>query len=153
MIFETILVISSFVLIGYGIYYLMHKKLRENKESEIYEMLRQYGRLVSTGKTHYFEFQGDTIKIVFFYLPVQAELTINSKTIWEVKHLTQTTLINQSKLTENAHDTWVIVYPSKHPIKRYINENEMVFVKPEDTFYQLKVIQVDQLEPYIIKQL
>jgi hypothetical protein len=153
MIFETILTIVILAVFGYGIYHLMHKKLRDNKEIEIIEMLRQYGRLVSTGKTHYFEFKGETVKIVFFHVPAQAELTINSKTIWEVKYYQTTRLINQSKLTETTQDTWVIVYPSVQPIKRYINENEMVFVKPEDTFYHLRVIPVERLESFIIDQL
>jgi hypothetical protein len=152
MIIEYVIVITIMMVAGFLIFQIMHKKLRTNKELEIISVLSQYGKVVTLGKKHFFEYNQKEIEIVFFYLPMQSELTINSKTMWEVKTMHKSKLINQSLLTSSNHLKWVIIYPSNQPIKRYINENELVFVKPEDTFYNLQMMHADALEQFLKKQ-
>ncbi len=89
-------------------------------------------------------------KIVYFKVPRQSELVINSPKIWEVRISSTKRLINQTKLLSTKDKKIVVVYPEVKPIKRYINENEMVFVK-HTFFNKMHVIPIDQLDQLLIE--
>ena len=57
-------------------------------------------------------------------MPTFADLTINSKIIWEIKDSSNTKLFNQTHFLSSSYEKIVIVFPSQVAIKRYINENE-----------------------------
>lgn len=91
----------------------------------------------------------DTIyELLFFYVPTQGELTINSRTIWEVRSMTKSILVNQSIFLSSDKPKIVIIHPSTLPIKRYINENELVFVNFNDFFYNMYVVKYHEIEQF-----
>ena len=70
---------------------------------------------------------------------------INSPRIWEVRSGSGQKLINQAYLNDTKIKKIIIIYPEVPPIKRYINENEMVFIKTS-LFNNMHVIPFHLLE-------
>ena len=149
MILEYIIIIFSLMITGYFIFKWMHQRLKNQKSTEILNILKQYGEVTEHGKNYQFKHASLLADIQLFYLPMHSELTINSKTIWEVRMMHKSQLINQSQLTSTQTLKWIIVFPSNQPIKRYINENELEFVKPSDVFYHMQVMHIEGLKSHL----
>ncbi len=87
-----------------------------------------------------------TYDVCLFHVPSQAELTINSIKVFEVSSFRQHTYVKTEGLWDRQTLTLIVVYPSLHPIKRFINENEMVFTRLETTFDNIKIGTLPDIE-------
>ncbi len=127
------------IIISYG---YMIKKDKE-KISQMRQLLMNYGKLdgndYQIGKQNYH---------IHFFKVTRGELILNSPIIWEVKNGRGSKLYDQRHLKDH-HQKIIIVYPSVMPIKRYINENEMVFVSYKQYFQDMHVVRIDELERFL----
>jgi Tfp pilus assembly protein PilE len=135
----AILVITILAVIGYASFH-QKKKSEEIKQSTI-ELLKQYGEFSHEHKQNLFKINDKTYQILFFYVPTNAELTINSKKIWEVRDASKSNLIDQTHFLKSNQTKIVVVYPTTVKIKRYINENELEFVSYKRPFYEMYVVR------------
>ena len=120
------------------------KKQDKKRRQDIYDTLEAYGTL----SHHTYTINDDTFEIHLLPVSGNAELIINSPTIWEVRNGSTSRLIHQQALKNNK-EKLIIVYPLTQPIKRYINENEMVFINYKDYFHHMHIIRMDELIPFL----
>jgi hypothetical protein len=140
----AILVVIILAVIGYASIH-QKKKSEEIKVSTI-ELLKKYGEFSHEHKQDLFRINGKTYHILFFYVPTHAELTINSKKIWEVRDASKSNLIDQTHFLKSNYQKIVIVYPTTVKIKRYINENELEFISYKKPFYDMYVVRHFELD-------
>ena len=133
-------------LIIYAFVYTHQKSLSEKIKAETFNVLESYGTIKHEHHHTYLSIQGVTYQILYVYIPSNAELTINSKIMWEIRDSGKPRLINQQHFLSFKGTKIVIIYPSSMVIKRYINENEMEFVKYNKMFYEMYVVRHFELE-------
>ncbi len=123
---------------------LIRNKTRGNMIiDETTEIMYKYGTYDKDNQI--LALKDETYHIIYFKVPRQAELIINSPKIWEVRSSFGQKLYDQTRILSNPGKKIVIIYPDVQPIKRYINENEMVFVK-KTFFNQMYIIPIYELE-------
>jgi len=133
-------------LILYIIISIIHKKKTEEIKTDVIEKLKTYGKISEEQNKMFFETEKEKYQLLFFYAPSSSELTINSKKMWELRDGSGSRLFDQTAFLSSSYEKLVIVYPLSTKIKRYINENEMLFVKPKDHFYEMRVIRHFELD-------
>jgi len=140
-------VIIPLIIIFIGIYIkikINEKKLKE----EAISLFHHYGSY--NDENHTITIDEETYQIVFFKVPGFGELTINSLKIWELNGRGGQKLFYMDKYLSSPLKKIIIVYPNVAPIKRYINENEMVFVK-HSFFNKMYVIRYPELKDFLNK--
>ncbi|MBU1094102.1 MAG: hypothetical protein KKH01_06545 [Firmicutes bacterium] len=146
MILQIIGAVVSLAFAVFIIYVVLEKNKLEYIKQRTVSILNQYGLVHVEGKKIYFTTSKHSYQILFFRVPTNGELTINSKTMWEIIDSGTSKMIDQSIFLATEKPKLVMIYPTTHVIKRYINENEMVFVKPTDSFYEMNLIRTIELE-------
>lgn len=144
MIIES-LYIAALAAILFFIY--LKVSIAKRKKRLILEtvaMLSDYGTVEQSGDSVFFKTENERYHVTFFYVPHGAELTVNSKTVWEVAQYGRSKLIKQDLTKEQKRI--IITYPSEGIPKRYINENEMVFVRADQPFYNTYLVRKSELE-------
>jgi hypothetical protein len=149
MIVETTFVILILMLLGFVVYFLMLRRLKKAKEAEFISLLNHYGSVEEIEDKTILTLNSETYQVVFFYVPFQGELTINSKTIWETKVGRHVTFTNQTDLVNAPLKKLVIVYPSAQKLKRFINENELVFIKHDDLIHNMHIVLGEELSLFL----
>ncbi|MDY0075086.1 MAG: hypothetical protein WC992_01215 [Acholeplasmataceae bacterium] len=137
------------LLIAFIIYIILtihHKKVSDHIKNTTQDLLKTYGELTHKHHHQYLNINNQSYQILYFYVPVNAELTINSKIIWEIRDSSKSRLINQTSFLASSDPKIIIVYPTTLSIKRFINENEMEFVNYHTMFNQMYVIRHFELE-------
>ncbi|QWB95189.1 hypothetical protein KHQ89_04255 [Mycoplasmatota bacterium] len=143
MIFVYILTPLLVIVI---ILYILIKKAEKKLISQTKEMLGHYGNFNDDNQS--LIINNDTFKVVFYKVPSHAKFTINSPKIWEIRTHSNQKIMNVSNLLSGSEKKLIIIYPNNSRIKRYINENEMVFI--DDTFFlNMYMITIDKLEPFL----
>lgn len=146
---ETILIIFfSLVLSIYLTIFIFQSYKSKKMKDHVLSICRTYGSVEERNQKTYLKIQDTIYELLFFYVPTQGELTINSRTIWEVRSMTKSILVNQSIFLSSDKPKIVIIHPSTLPIKRYINENELVFVNFNDFFYNMYVVKYHEIEQF-----
>jgi hypothetical protein len=149
MIYYISIGIILSVIIGFFVLSIFEKKRFRDIKQGIIEKLSAYGNVfVVDGKTM-FSFQDKQVEVLFFTLKSTEELVINSRVMWEVFRLNKAMLYDQTEFLKSEEQKWIIIYPSISRIKRFINENEMVFVKAFDQVYDYQLILHIELEDYL----
>lgn len=149
MIYYISIGIILSVIIGFFVLSIFEKKRFRDIKQGIIEKLSTYGTIfVVDGKTM-FSFQDKQVEVLFFTLKSTEELVINSRVMWEVFRLNKAMLYDQTEFLKSEDQKWIIIYPSISRIKRFINENEMVFVKAFDQVYDYQLILHIELEDYL----
>lgn len=146
MFIEIAGIVLGIVCIILIVLHIEHTKNMKLFKQKVIYTLSKYGTIKHEKEMTLFTDKNRTYQIIFFYLPLNHELTINSKIVWEIKDQFKSKLINQEKLHATSYPKIVICYPSQTPIKRYINENEMEFVKFNMSFYNMYVVRISELE-------
>ncbi|PKK88856.1 MAG: hypothetical protein CVV62_01700 [Tenericutes bacterium HGW-Tenericutes-7] len=146
MIFEIILAVFALFIALYTIFIVLDRKKLEIIKMNTVTLFETYGKIKYENKRMLFITQNETYEVLYFGMSRNAELTINSRTMWEVINAGTSKVIDQTVFLASKYPKIVIVYPSTQVIKRYINENEMVFVKPQDQFYDLRLIRDFELD-------
>jgi hypothetical protein len=122
------------------------KKAEKKMISETKNMFAQYATF--NEEKQMLTINDDTFKVIFYRVPYHAEFTINSPTIWEIRTNAKQKIIHTASLLSGSEKKLVVIYPYNSRIKRYINENEMVFI--DDTFFlNMYMITIDQIEPFL----
>ena len=137
--------ISIILALYISVFFVQSYKSKKLKES-VLSLVKAYGEISHHGSKTYLTLKNQTYELLFFYVPSQGELTINSRTIWEVRTSSKTNLVNQSIFLSSDKPKIVVIHPSTSVIKRYINENELVFVQFNDFFYNMYVLRHHDLE-------
>lgn len=149
MIYYISIGIILSVIMGFFVLSIFEKKRFRDIKQGIIEKLSAYGNVfVVDGKTM-FSFQDKQVEVLFFTLKSTEELVINSRVMWEVFRLNKAMLYDQTEFLKSEEQKWIIIYPSISRIKRFINENEMVFVKAFDQVYDYQLILHIELEDYL----
>lgn len=151
MFLEIIFPIIGLSIVVYLIILIEHNKNLKAYEKKAIDLMSKYGDIRKEGQFNFLNIKDKVFQVIFFYLPNHHELTINSKHIWEVKYQFKSKLIQQNKQLSSHTHKLVIVYPSLEKIKRYINENELEFVPYNQTFYDMNVMRLSELE-YFLKE-
>jgi len=138
--------ILALALSIYFIFYILNSHRFDLAKTETKVLLNRFGQIIEHGKHWSFKTPKQTYEVIFQYVPALAELTINSKTKWEIKTNNRSEIKDMTHTFASDHEKLVIVFPTEIKIKRYINENEMVFVEPEHRFNQMHVILKKDLE-------
>lgn len=133
------------VIIFGGILFI-NMKQKQKIKLEITEKLKKYGKVIFKDKKVLFEIHNHTYEILLYKIAINHELTINSKMIWEIHTKTGSQLVNQSGFLSSEYQKIIIVYPISTKIKRFINENEMVFIDYKDTFYDMRLVKYNELK-------
>jgi hypothetical protein len=139
-----LLAIAAFLLIQVSI---MNK--RKAVMQDVMKTLKKFGEVIETEGKILFNYKENTYQILFFNVPIGSELTINSKTIWELRQGGSSKLFNQSKFLGGDYQKIVITYPSAATMKRYINENEMVFVEAHKPFHNMFLVRSYELYAFL----
>lgn len=137
------------IFLGFIVYvfvYTHQKKVSEKIKAETKNVISTYAKIKSEHHHELIEINHVTYQILYAYVPANAELTINSKIMWEIRDGSKPRLINQQHFLSSQYPKIVIIYPSSMVIKRYINENEMEFVKYNKMFYNMYVCRHFELE-------
>ncbi len=124
--------------------FLFIKKKEKERIKSIQAILSKYGNLSG----HHYEIGEHHFQVHLFNVTHNAELVINSPTVWEISQGSNRRLIDQSVLKSDTEKI-IIVYPNEEPIKRYINENEMVFLTYKSHFHHMRVIRLNELETFL----
>ncbi len=140
--------LGTFGVIGiiYLILFIYQKKMSKAIKEETKQTFLIYGTLKDEHQKRIFNLNGKTYQIMYFHVPIQSELTINSTTMWEIRDKGKSELINQQHFLSSTDPKIIIIYPSQGVIKRYINENEMEFVKYNKMFYNMYIVRSFELE-------
>jgi hypothetical protein len=146
MFLEVLGIVLGIVLVILVILQIEHQKNLKLFKQKVSNTLSKYGTISHENHMTVFNHHNISYQIIFFYLPMNHELTINSKIMWEIKDQFKSKLINQEKLLSSKLPKIVICYPSEVRVKRYINENELEFVKYNQSFYNMNVVRLSELE-------
>jgi hypothetical protein len=149
MILELILGGTAVGLIGIATLSLIQKKKNEAIKALSIDTLNRYGKLEHVGHKTLFSMNEKTWHVLFFHVPANQDLTVNSKSIWEIRDASKSRLVNQTYFLASDLPKIVIIYPSTLVIKRYINENELVFVKYNQPFYNMNLVRHFELEDFL----
>jgi hypothetical protein len=149
MILELILGGATLGIVGISVLTLIQKKKNDQIKAESINLLKKYGHLDTTGHKTIFTMHEKSWQVLFFHVPANQDLTVNSKTIWEIRDASKSRLINQTQFLSSPNPKLVIIFPSTLVIKRYINENELVFVKYNQPFYNMNLIRHFELEAFL----
>lgn len=152
MILEIIIGSAILGLTGIAVLTTIQKKKNDTIKASSIELLKRYGTVEHHGHQTTFSMQEKTWKLLFFMVPPNQDLTVNSRTVWEIRDASKSRLINQSHFLASEKPKLVIIYPSTLIIKRYINENELVFVKYNQPFYNMNLVRHIELEAFLMEE-
>lgn len=141
MILEIVSAVVALGLAVYIIFIVLDKQKLEKIKNETIAILSQFGEIHNEGKKIKFKTKKRDYQVLFCYVASRGELVINSRTKWEIIIMGTSRVLDQSVFLASNLPKIIIVYPTIQVIKRFINENEMVFVKPTDYFYDMHVIR------------
>jgi hypothetical protein len=147
-ILYAILGLLALTIIGFGVSLTLIKKKHTD---QIKAQLEKVGtletaningadfKLVTTDKTYL---------IKLFFAPGAYEVSFNSKRHWQIFTPSGKKMFETNGFADIAGDKLVVIYPNPGKIVKYINENEVVFVKPTMDVFGMTVIHVDQITEF-----
>jgi len=143
---ELIIGLVVLCLISFVIWFYMTNKQNKINQEKAIDLLKKHGTITKKDKNLLFETSTQTYEILCYKISKTHELTINSKAIWEIHMKSKSTLINQTSFLSSKYPKIIIVYPIDTKIKRFINENEMVFIDYKDEFNNMRIVKINELE-------
>jgi hypothetical protein len=149
---EIFIILVVLVLIAFILIKVHHHQIKLDIINKSKELLSKYGILYQDNKLDLIDIKDKTYQVLFFNVHPNQELTINSKTIWEIKSQGKPLLINQTSYLSSNYLKIVIIFPSTFKIKRYINENELEFVQFQNLVYNMHLVRYLELDE-LLKEL
>lgn len=128
--------------------------IEHNKQKFVHAIeskLNQYGTLTKVKKEGYqyeLQTQNEQISIRLIYAPSVNEVSFNSKRHWQFFASSGKKMIETHGFQDVQGTKLIIIYPQPGKIVKYINENEVVFVKPKMDVFGMHVIHIHQIETY-----
>lgn len=120
--------------------------------TNIERTLQQFGTLSKQSNPNLgYILQTETVSILIklIYAPSANEVSFNSKRHWQVFSGSGKHMLPTSGFQDLEGHKLIIVYPQPGKIVKYINENEIIFVKPETDVFGMRVIHIHQVEAYL----
>jgi hypothetical protein len=149
---EIFIILVVLVLIAFILIKVHHHQIKLDIINKSKELLSKYGILYQDNKLDFIDIKDKTYQVLFFNVHPNQELTINSKTIWEIKSQGKPLLINQTSYLSSSYLKIVVIFPSTFKIKRYINENELEFVQFQNLIYNMHLVRYLELDE-LLKEL
>lgn len=146
---EMVIGFTVVIVFVFGFYRLMLHKQKQTVKQETIGMLEKYGKISLKDKQIIFQNNLEIYEILFFRVSPQHELTINSASIWEIHTSGKSILVNQNLFLSSELPKLIILYPMKSRVKRYINENELVFIDYRDVFNNMRLIRFHELDTFL----
>lgn len=143
---ELIIGVGLLIISAYCVFLFIAYKDKQKIKTKTISLLNQYGKVVIKDKNILFEKDTNIYEILFYKIQSNHELTINSTIFWEIHTKAGSHLINQSNFLASKNPKIIILYPIATRIKRYINENEMVFINFNDVFFNMRLVKISELE-------
>ena len=81
---ETIIIIS--ILISISVVFVLNAQQNKNQKQQIIDQFKSYGEVTSKDNHFYFHIHDETYELLFFKVPYNIELTINSKHMWVIHY-------------------------------------------------------------------
>ncbi len=117
----------------------------------IEHQLKQHGTLEHTKVNSYqyiLKTKDRTILIRLIYAPSVNEVSFNSKRHWQLFSSSGKKMIETHGFQDIEGDKLLLIYPQPGKIVKYINENEVVFVKPGMDVFGMHAIHINQIDQY-----
>lgn len=143
-------VILALVITALVFLYLFIEKKKYIKN--IKEQLKEIGEVTLSNNKAYdvsLKINDKEIYVKFLYLGGHKDLSINSPAHFEVKFRGKSTMFKTGGFENIKEDKALLVFPPPNRILKYINENEVVFVKYEEKcfdFYLFTSDEIDKIE-------
>ncbi len=124
-------------------------ELNKNKKREfIKNLLQVQGDLIEVKeKSHNYVLNTNQrdIYIKVLYIGPAREFSINSKRHWQIKNNSKSHMLQTGGFELIKEDKALIVFPTPKKILKYINENEVVFVKPDEKCFDFYLFTIDEV--------
>lgn len=130
---ELSLIFSILGILVISVFFLIIRINMKKQTNEVIEKLKSIGILTPSNSSSYdFDFfvNDVTYKLKLLYMAHYKELSINSKTHWQVKPAKKIKLIPLNGFDSLEEPKILVVYPHPGKMVKYINENEIVFIRP-----------------------
>lgn len=129
---------------------LVVQKINQTKaRKEIITLLMQEGNITEANeKSHDFIYDnnGVTAYVKLINIGHVKEFSVNSKRHWQVKKSGSSYLLPTGGFEDLEDNKIIIVYPKPLKMVKYINENEIVFVKAEDLSFDFYLFTKDDIK-------
>lgn len=138
---EYIIVGVVFVILVIGFWIIITNVERRQKKN-IIDKLSQLGMLSkSSHKAYDYDFKLNEINylVKFIFVGNIKELSFNSLRHWQIKDKKKNPMINPKGFELLEGNKVIIVYPAPKQILKYINENEVVFVRSNEKCFDYYV--------------
>lgn len=146
MFLELLIAATIILFLFYLGLSIQQKKVFNQAKRNAIEMIQTYGEMSTIHEYQTVKLNHQIYEIIFLHVPMNAELTINSRNKWDIHAIGKSHIIDQSKRLLSQYPKIVIIFPSTLRIKRYINENEMVFVSSSDKVYDFYLVRLMELD-------
>ena len=117
----------------------------------IEHQLKHHGKLEYTklnSHQYVLNTQNRRIQIRLIYAPSVNEVSFNSKRHWQLFSSSGKKMIETHGFQDIEGDKLLLIYPQPGKIVKYINENEVVFVKPGMDVFGMHAIHINQIDQY-----
>lgn len=132
-------------------------KIDKNKKLKHLEsLLSKYGELRKSEVRSYDYLlitKANEIKLKLVFIGMAKEFSINSPRHWQVKKASSSNLLKTHGFEKLEGPKAIIVFPKPPKLVKYINENEIVFVKAEEMcfdFYLFTEEDIPKINEIII---
>lgn len=104
----------------------------------------------SASKAYDYTLKSDnqTYLIKLIYAPGAVEVSFNSKNHWQIFNSGNKKMYETNGFSHIEGKKVVLIYPEPGKIVKYINENEVVFVKKDMDVFGVNVIRESQIEAF-----
>lgn len=140
-------VILALVITGLVFIYLFFEKRKHI--NNIKEKLKEIGQITLSNNKAYdviLKINNKEIYIKFLYLGGHKDLSINSPAHFEVKFRGRSTMFKTGGFENIKEDKVLLVFPPPNRILKYINENEVVFVKYNEKCFDFYLFTSDEID-------
>lgn len=141
-------ILIAFVFaIGFILILLKYFELKQRKT--LIKKLNKIGKLQKSSSPSYdylLMIDNRTIKVRFIYMGSKRSISFNSIAHWQLHPSNKPKMINPKNFHLEKGLKLIIVYPTPTKMVKYINENEIVFVKPDELCFDYYVITSNELE-------
>ncbi|CCV64336.1 conserved hypothetical protein [Alteracholeplasma palmae J233] len=135
--------------------YSMKIENKQKKRKKIIDILEKNGKVKECINNDFiiFEYRNEVYEIFLWNVPNNCEITFNSKKIWEIRKGSSIVLKDMSSFVIKPGKKIVLISPKQQVLKRYENENEMKFIYPNEPFWNMNAIFLEDLEETLMNGL
>lgn len=146
------ILIALVVSVGFLLILLKYFELKQRKT--LLKALMKFGKLEKSKVPSYdyvLTINDKKIKVRFIYMGSKRSISFNSIAHWQLHPSNKPKMINPKNFHLEKGLKLIIVYPIPFKMVKYINENEIVFVKPNELCFDYYVITPKEFE--VIKEI